>query len=237
MQSLRDELEEKRAGILDEMESRATVRSRHRQSPDTADHRKVPAVMRSGKELSLVSGEQTQADDAIVALKEEFRQVGVEIRAFQDGQKDIEAQIAAHKTSLGDADALLQRAQFSWHQEKSKLDAIMNLAERYEGFGGSVKRVMQERSREQGIIGTVADLISTEKKYETAIEVALGGSIQNIVTKDEDTARRMIEILKREKAGRATFLPLSGIPECRGPGRSQKSSCRRKVSSERPILW
>ena len=73
------------------------------------------------------------------------------------------------------------------------------------------KRVMQERAREPGIIGTVADLLHRRKKYETAIEVALGGSIQNIVTKDEDTARRMIEILKREKAGRATFLPLSGI--------------------------
>ena len=210
VERLREELEEKRAGILEEMERRATVKSRLA-SLQTLQVQEDARRAEVEKELSLVSGEQTQADDAIVSLKDEFRKVGDEIRALQDGQKEIEEKIAAHKTSLGDADALLQRAQFSWHREKSKLDAITNLAERYEGFGGSVRRVMQERSREEGIIGTVADLITTEKKYETAIEVALGGSIQNIVTRDEDTARRLIEILKREKAGRATFLPLSSI--------------------------
>ncbi len=228
VERLREELEEKRAGILEEMERRATVKSRLA-SLQTLQMQENTRREEVERELSLVSGEQTQADDAIVSLKEEFRQVGAEIRSFQDGQKEIEEQIAAHKTSLGDADALLQRAQFSWHQEKSKLDAIMNLAERYEGFGGSVKRVMQERSREQGIIGTVADLISTDKKYETAIEVALGGSIQNIVTKEEDTARRMIEILKREKAGRATFLPLSGI-------RNARSLAGHKVLGEEGVI-
>ena len=61
------------------------------------------------------------------------------------------------------------------------------------------------------MIGVVADLLKTDKKYETAIEVALGGNIQNIVTEDTETAKRMIEMLKREKAGRATFLPLRGL--------------------------
>lgn len=225
---LREELEEKRAGILEEMDRRATMKSRLA-SLQTLQAQEDARRAEVEKELSLVSGEQTQTDDAILSLKEKFRQVGAQIRAMQDGQKDIENKIAEHKTSLGDADALLQRAQFSWHQEKSKLDAIMNLAERYEGFGGSVKRVMQERSRETGIIGTVADLISTEKKYETAIEVALGGSIQNIVTKDEETARRLIEILKREKAGRATFLPLSSI-------RNNKSLAGHKVLDEEGVI-
>ena len=70
---------------------------------------------------------------------------------------------------------------------------------------------MQNRSVEKGVIGVVADLLKTDKKYETAIEVALGGNIQNIVTEDAETARRMIELLKREKAGRATFLPLNDL--------------------------
>ena len=59
--------------------------------------------------------------------------------------------------------------------------------------------------------GVVADIIKVEKSYETAIETALGGSIQNIVTEDEETAKRMIEFLKRNKFGRATFLPLTSI--------------------------
>lgn len=211
---LRGELEEKRAGVIEEMDRRAAIRSRLA-SLQTLQAQEDARRQEVEKELSQASGEHLQADDAIQALKEEFRGVGTMIRALQDGQKDIEAQIAAHKASLGDADALLQRAQFSYHQEKSRLEALTNLAERYEGFGGSVRRIMQERTREEGIIGTVADLLSTDKKYETAIEVALGGSIQNIVTKDEETARRMIEILKKERAGRATFLPLSGIRNSR----------------------
>ena len=210
VQKLREELDQARAGVLEEMDLRANYKSRLA-SLKTLQAQEETRRLELERELSAATDERAQADDAIASLKEEFRAVGAQIRSIQDGQKEIEEQIAAHKTSLGDADARLRKAEFSYHQEKSKLDALANLAERYEGFGGSVRRVMQEREREPGIIGTVADLLKTEKKYETAIEVALGGSIQNIVTKDEDTARRMIDILKREKAGRATFLPLSGI--------------------------
>ena len=210
VQALREKLEETRESILEEMDRRANIKSklaslRTLQAQETARREELE------RELSAASDERAHSDDAISALKEEFRDVGEKIRSIQESQKEIESQIAAHKTSLGDADARLRSAEYSYHQEKSRLDALANLAERYEGFGVSVKRVMQEREREPGIIGTVADLLKTEKKYETAIEVALGGSIQNIVTKDEETARRLIEILKREKAGRATFLPLSGI--------------------------
>ena len=70
---------------------------------------------------------------------------------------------------------------------------------------------MSRKAEEKGLLGVVADIIKVEKSYETAIETALGGSIQNIVTEDEDTAKRMIEFLKRNKFGRATFLPLTSI--------------------------
>ena len=68
------------------------------------------------------------------------------------------------------------------------LEALKNMAERYEGFGNSVKTVMEEKANESGLIGVVSDLISVDKKYEVAIETALGGNIQNIVTEDEATA-------------------------------------------------
>ena len=61
--------------------------------------------------------------------------------------------------------------------------------------------------REKGLLGVVADIVKVEKDYEIAIETALGGNIQNIVTEDEDTAKRMINFLKKNKFGRATFLP------------------------------
>lgn len=99
---------------------------------------------------------------------------------------------------------------------KSRKEALRNLTERYDGYGNSIKKVMEHKNHNPKIIGVVADIIEVAKKYETAIETALGGSIQNIVTEDEPTAKKMIEFLKQNKFGRATFLPISSIA-----GRSQ----------------
>ena len=167
------------------------------------------------KELS-AGIEQAQSDETeqtqiITDLRRQFSEIAASIKALQERQKEIETTISGMKKRLGDEDEQLRESQLRYHQEKSRLDALVNLTERYEGFGGSVRKVMQNRSSEKGVIGVVADLLKTDRKYETAIEVALGGNIQNIVTEDAKTARRMIELLKREKAGRATFLPLNDL--------------------------
>ena len=96
-------------------------------------------------------------------------------------------------------------------QEQSRLETLKNMTERYEGYGQSIRRVMEQKEKQVGIIGVVADIIKVEKSYETAIEIALGGSIQNIVTTDEEVAKKMIAFLKQNKFGRATFLPLTSI--------------------------
>ncbi len=71
---------------------------------------------------------------------------------------------------------------------------------------------MEQKERVPGLIqGVVADLIQVNKDYEIAIETALGGSIQNIVTDNEQTAKTMIDFLKKNRYGRATFLPMSSI--------------------------
>ncbi len=93
----------------------------------------------------------------------------------------------------------------------AKAESLRNLAERYEGYGNSIRRVMEARNHYPGICGVVADLIQVEKCYETAIETALGGSIQNIVTDTEQTAKELIGYLKKNRLGRATFLPLDAI--------------------------
>lgn len=95
----------------------------------------------------------------------------------------------------------------------SKKEALRNLTERYDGYGNSIRRVMEQKARNQRIVGVVADIIEVQKEYETAIETALGGSIQNIVTEDADTAKSMIAFLKQNKYGRATFLPIDTIAE------------------------
>ena len=115
------------------------------------------------------------------------------------------------REELADKDQKLRDTQVSYHQEKSKLDALSNLTERYEGYGGAVKAVMEQKAKKKGIVGVIADIIQAEAKYETAIETALGGNIQNIVTEDEETAKSMIAYLKSSRSGRATFLPLTSI--------------------------
>ncbi len=94
---------------------------------------------------------------------------------------------------------------------KSELESLKNIAERYEGYGATVRNIMENRSRFDGIDGVVADLISVEKKYETAVETALGASVSHIVTEDEQTAKNVIEYLKKNKLGRATFLPITSV--------------------------
>ena len=95
--------------------------------------------------------------------------------------------------------------------EYSRLESLKNITERYDGYGNSIRKVMEQKDRYKGIVGVVADIIKTQKQYETAIETALGGTIQNIVTDNEETAKGLIAFLKQNKFGRATFLPLSAI--------------------------
>lgn len=95
--------------------------------------------------------------------------------------------------------------------ESSRLESLKNITERYDGYGNSIRKVMEQKDRYKGIVGVVADIIKTKKQYETAIETALGGTIQNIVTDNEETAKGLIAFLKQNKFGRATFLPLSAI--------------------------
>ncbi len=92
---------------------------------------------------------------------------------------------------------------------QTRLTELRNLTERYEGFGESVRRVMEAGNAK--VHGVVADLIKTEDRYTEAIETALGRSLRHVVTDDENTARDMITMLKKNRYGRATFLPLSAI--------------------------
>ncbi len=161
--------------------------------------------------LLRAKSDEVKQEETIKQLQDEFEAINGEIRSLNDAQTSIEEKLGQIHDELSAKDQKLRDTQVVYHQEKSRLEALANLTERYDGYGGSVKRVMERREEEKGIIGVVADIIKVEKKYETAIETALGGSIQNIVTEDEETAKRMIAFLKQHKAGRATFLPLTSI--------------------------
>ncbi len=212
IEDLNNNIESGKNTIIAALNSRATIKSKIGRYDTMMEQINIRKAELNSRLLRAKSDEAKQ-EETIKQLEEEFNEINEEIRNLNDSQTVIEEKLSHMHDELSQKDQKLRDTQVIYHQEKSKLDALANLTERYDGYGGSVKRVMEYKDEEKGIIGVVADIIKVEKKYETAIETALGGNIQNIVTKDEETAKRMISILKQHKAGRATFLPLTSIKE------------------------
>ena len=101
---------------------------------------------------------------------------------------------------------------------KGRLGALKTLEMAHEGFNRSVKAVLSKRNNPDmgGICGAVGELITVLEQYETAVETALGANIQNIVTKTEQDAKLAIEMLKKTREGRATFLPIASLKNSKG---------------------
>ncbi len=99
------------------------------------------------------------------------------------------------------------------HQKSARVKMLDDLEKNMEGYAGSVKAVMREAKRGtlRGIHGTVSQLVSVSDAYAVAVETALGAAVQNIVTDNENDAKRAINYLKESREGRATFLPISAI--------------------------
>ena len=210
IEELNNQIESGKNTIIDALNARATIKSklgRYDSMTEQINIRKSELTSR----ILRVKSDEAQQEAVIKSLEEEFEKINEQIRALNDSQQSKEEKLALIREELSKKDQLLRDTQVNYHQEKSKLEALTNLTERYEGYGGSVKKVMERKEQEKGIVGVVADIIKVDKKYETAIETALGGNIQNIVTDDEETAKRMIRFLKDTKSGRATFLPLTSI--------------------------
>lgn len=210
IEELNNDIESGKNTIIEALNARATIKSKLGRYDTMTEQINIRKAELTSRLLRIKSDEAAQ-EEVIKGLQQEFETINNEIHALNDSQEQKEERLALIREELAGKDQKLRDTQVNYHQEKSKLEALSNLTERYEGYGGSVKRVMECRDREKGIIGVVADIIKVDKKYEIAIETALGGNIQNIVTDDEETAKRMITFLKQTKAGRATFLPLTSI--------------------------
>ena len=152
-----------------------------------------------------VQEEQKQAEEG--RLEESTRLV----EELSLRQTEWEDQIRQMEDTIRRLNRNLNEKQQEYRSDSVRLESLRNLAERYDGYGGSIRRVMETRDRIGGIHGVVADIITTKKEYETAIETALGGSIQHIVTDSETTAKQLIQYLKKNRYGRCTFLPLTSV--------------------------
>ncbi len=165
--------------------------------------------------------EEEGLEASIAEYEAALRQAEEKIAELSSREQEYAASQQEWMQKLEETRLKTEQAAAAFHKLQSRLESLRNIAERYDGYGSSIRRVMEQKEHVPGIHGVVADLIKVEKKYETAIETALGGSIQNIVTSDEETAKKMVSFLKEKKYGRATFLPLTSVQ-----GRKQNNSGR-----------
>ena len=162
------------------------------------------------RHLSLKS-QSVQLEAAGEQYRSEKEDIEVKIEKLVREGNRCEDKIKKYQAEIVRSSQQLEAAQTAYHREFSRLESLRNITERYDGYGNSIRRVMEQKNQVPGIRGVVADLLKVDKSYETAIETALGGSIQNIVTDNENTAKDMIAFLKQNKYGRATFLPLTSM--------------------------
>ncbi|MCC8049549.1 MAG: chromosome segregation protein SMC [Clostridiales bacterium] len=208
--SIEMDIENAKSGIINLLNQRATVKA-HMQRYDTmAEQAQLRRAQLSQEVLRLKSEEASQ-DDICRQTQAEYDEVTARINALNEKSDEASGALEKIQKELTGYNQKMEEDHTRYHREVSRLESLKNIAERYDGYGNSIRRVMERKEQEPGILGVVADIIRVEKEYETAIETALGGSIQNIVTDTEETAKRQIEYLKRNKYGRATFLPLSGL--------------------------
>ncbi len=157
---------------------------------------------------------KTQEAD-LESVYEQYQKELEQVNSVLEEQKKKEAalNLSAHewKRKNEENDRKIEEAMALFHKQESRLESLKNIAERYDGYGNSIRKVMEQKAANKGLLGVVSDLIQVDKKYEIAIETALGGNIQNIVTEDEETAKKMIAFLKQNRFGRATFLPLTSV--------------------------
>ena len=214
-------IEKSKNYIIELLSERGTIKAGIERLNTMAEQKNIQLSECNAKLLLAKTAEDEQSG-IITELEAEFKKINEEVEKKKFAQMKKEEEAAMMKDELAALDGRLREKQALFHQLKAKYDTLSDITSRYEGYSATIKKVMEKKEEEKGIFGVVADIIKVEKKYETAIETALGGNIQNIVTDDEHTAKKMIQYLKDNKLGRATFLPLTTIthpqefknPEC-----------------------
>lgn len=163
------------------------------------------------KRFLSTKSEEEQCNKEKAVLKEEIASFHTKKSQIEDKLSNVLAQLEDNiKTQTMIKDTITNCNNYIVSLGTRK-ETLRNLTERYDGYGNSIRKVMEQKKNNPKIIGVVADIVEVRKEYEVAIETALGGSIQNIVTEDSDVAKQMIHYLKQNHFGRATFLPIKSI--------------------------
>ncbi len=196
--------------IIEILNSRATTKGKAQRFDAMIEQLDIRKAEVSQRILRLKSEEEVLENDRS-RYQKAYDEITASIQEVNEECTRLSGEVQKLQTKLQEQSREMEAGQTAYHREASRLESLRNITERYDGYGNSIRRVMEQKTKEPGIRGVVADIIHVQKDYEVAIETALGGSIQNIVTDNEQTAKRMIGFLKQNRYGRATFLPLSNI--------------------------
>ena len=150
---------------------------------------------------------KSKATEQELALKTAKEKVQILLADYQTSAKEEEAQKQAYQSQQNQ---LFDRLD-SLKNKQAKAQSLENILKNHSNFYAGVKSVLQEKNRLGGIVGAVSEHLTFDVRYQTALEIALGASSQHIIVEDEEAATKAIDFLKRNRAGRATFLPLTTI--------------------------
>ena len=210
MDACNEAIENGKNEIIRLLEARSTIKAKQQRYDTMLEQMNIRRSQLNQQVLKLKSEESDQ-NNVLGSLRADYERVSAQIAELNERSSQAGQELGEIQEKLSLANQQFESKQVEYHREASRLESLRNITERYDGYGNSIRRVMEQREKEKGIHGVVADLIKTEKKYEVAVETALGGNIQNIVTEDEETAKRMSTDLPQTRFGRATFRALTGM--------------------------
>ena len=150
---------------------------------------------------------KSKASEQEADLKSAKEKVQTLLADYQTNAKQEEEQKQAYQSQQNQ---LFDRLD-SLKNKQAKAQSLENILKNHSNFYAGVKSVLQEKNRLGGIVGAVSEHLTFDVRYQTALEIALGASSQHIIVEDEQAATKAIDFLKRNRAGRATFLPLTTI--------------------------
>ena len=208
--NLTNQIETDKNSIIELLNNRASTKAKIQRYDTMLEQIQVRKAEMYQKMITSES-EASEASELLKEYEQSLNSISENIISFTEESREYEQKINDIQKEMNKQSENLRIGQTAYHREQSRLESLKNITERYDGYGNSIRKVMERKNDEPGLIGVVADIIKAEQKYEVAIETALGGSIQNIVTDNESTAKKMIAFLKKNKFGRATFLPLTSV--------------------------
>lgn len=204
--------EDLRAEMLEVLSASA----QHRNEMRYLEQQKDTLTRRADKlehEVKRAQAERSEAVARQAALQQQLSEAAAELEQLREQFVSLSEQLQQGQQKLEEENRKTRELQQKLGALTSRRDTMQEMKDDFDGFMLGVRTILKARENKtlQGVHGAVAELIKVPANYETAIEIALGGALQNIVMDDEASARQAIQYLKRQQAGRATLLPLDVI--------------------------